>query len=283
MVFAELQASQLHAPNHLAVLRMLAMLLLFCACDALAPLDQTPAGALPDLTTEQQARAEALISFFEHSTLDKQYDATYALGDGRGYTVGWIGFTTSSGSAAEVVRRYVQTRHLAPIGRYLAELDRLKQGFQGDVSGLDGFPEAWKQAAADPEFRAAQDAVARDWYYAPAQRYAQAHGVRSALGLALLYDTAIQHGDGYDADGLQAILKRAGAAPSDGASEADWLNRFVDARRQTLLEPANRTTRDTWRESVWRAEVWQQIVDSGAYDLGAGVRISGHWFDFRLP
>ncbi len=238
---------------------------------------------LPHLTPEQQRRVEALVSFFEHSTLDKQYAYCYALGDGRGYTLGWIGFTTSSGSAAEVVRRYRQTRELAPIVRYLPELDRLKQGFQGDVSGLDGFPEAWKQAAADPQFQAAQDQVARDWYYAPAQRYGAQLGTQTPLALALLYDTAIQHGDGHDADGLSAILGRTGVPPIRGTDETVWLHRFVAARRATLLEPSNAATRAAWRESVWRVEVWQQILDAERYQLGPDIRVTGSWFDFRLP
>jgi hypothetical protein len=85
---------------------------LLAACDSLA-VDAAPIP--PHFTPEQQTRVEALISFFEHSTLDKQYAYSYALGDGRGYTLGWIGFTTSSGSAAEVVRRYAGARPLAPI------------------------------------------------------------------------------------------------------------------------------------------------------------------------
>ena len=151
------------------------------------------------------------------------------------------------------------------------------------MSGLDGLPEAWKQAAADPLFRQAQDQVARDWYYAPAQRYAAQLGVTTPLALALLYDTAIQHGDGHDADGLSAILARTGGTPARGADEADWLQRFVDARRRTLMNPANGATRAAWRESVWRVEVWQQVLDAERYNLGPDIRVSGSWFDFRLP
>ncbi len=266
------------------MLRALFLLLFLCACDGVSALDSSAQSTdLPHFSPDQQRRVEALVSFFEHSTLDKQYAYWYALGDGRGFTLGWIGFTTSSGSAAEVVRRYKQTRELAPIVDYLPELDRLKQGFQGDVSGLAGLPEAWAQAAADPQFQQAQDAVARDWYYAPAQRYAAQLGTKTPLALALLYDTAIQHGDGYDADGLSAIIARAGTTPARGADEADWLRRFVAARRATLMNPANAATRSTWRESVWRVEVWQQIVDDERYNLGSGVRVSGAWFDFRLP
>jgi chitosanase len=125
--------------------------------------------------------------------------------------------------------------------------------------------------------------VARAWYYEPAQRYAARLGATTPLALALLYDTAIQHGDGHDADGLAAILKRAGPSPSDGANEADWLARFVAARRATLLDPANAATRATWRESVWRVDVWQQLFDAGRFDLGEGMRVRGSWFDFRIP
>ncbi len=266
------------------MIRSLCLLLFLCACDGFSALESSAQDAdVPHLSPDQQRRTEALVSFFEHSTLEKQYSYWYALGDGRGYTLGWIGFTTSSGSAAEVIRRYKEVRELAPIVRYLPELDRLKQGFQGDVSGLDGLPEAWAQAAADPLFQQAQDEVARDWYYAPAQRYAAQLGTTTPLALALLYDTAIQHGDGHDADGLSAILGRAGEIPARGAEETDWLHRFVDARRRTLMNPSNVATRAAWRESVWRVEVWQQILDAERYQLGSGIRIAGSWFDFRLP
>lgn len=258
------------------------------ACDVVAPREALPPAILPTLDSAAFRRAETLIAFFEHGQPVKRFDAVYRHDDGRGYTLGWLGFTTASGSAAEVVRRYAARAPDAPAGAALRALgptlDRLARDHSGDVSALVGLPDAWRAASGDTAFQRAQDDVARAWYFRAAQTQAvhlAAPGLPpvSALGLAVLYDIVVQHGDGHDADGFSAILQRAGPR---GADERAWLTRLNAARRATLEHAHGEATRAAWRESVWRADTWQQLTDGGAR-LDTPVRITGAWFDVTIP
>ena len=257
-------------------------------CDIVAPREALPPPALPTLDSAAFRRAETLIAFFEHGTPAKRFDAVYRHDDGRGYTLGWLGFTTASGSAAEVVRRYAVRAPDAPAGAALRALaptlDRLARDHSGDVSALGALPDAWRAASADTAFQRAQDDVARAWYFAAAQAQAAhlaAAGQQpvSPLGLAVLYDIVVQHGDGHDPDGFSAILHRAGPR---GTDERDWLTRLNAARRATLAHAHGEATRTAWRETVWRADTWRQLA-AGAARLDVPVRITGAWFDVTIP
>lgn len=249
-------------------------------CDDLAPPNR-PTVTLTPLDSATLRRTETLVAFFEHAEPVKRFDAVYENRDGRGYTLGWLGFTTASGSAAEVVRRYTARRPGNALAAYQSELDRLRQTFSGDVGGLSGLPAAWRAAAPDTAFQHAQDAVARAWYLAPADAHAARLGLALPLTRAVLYDTAVQHGDGPDADGLGAILVRTGPK-SDAETETAWLARFLDARRATLLNPANAVTANAWRTTVWRVDTWRQLLDAGAVQMQPPLRLTGSWFDLTI-
>lgn len=253
---------------------------LLSGCDTLVPTNP-PAATLAPLDSATLRRTETLVTFFEHAEPVKRFDAVYENHDGRGYTLGWLGFTTASGSAAEVVRRYTARRPGNALAVFQPELDRLRQTFSGDVSRLAGLPDAWRAAAPDTAFQNAQDAVARAWYLAPADVHAARLGLALPLTRAVLYDTAVQHGDGADADGLGAILARTGPQ-TDTETEAAWLARFLDARRATLLNPSNPATVAAWRTTVWRADAWRQLLDAGTVQMQPPLRITGVWFDLSI-
>ena len=98
-----------------------------------------------------------------------------------------------------------------------------------------------------------------------------------ALGLAVLYDTVIQHGDGDNPDGLPAILTRTaaqvGGTPATGVDEHVWLDAFLHVRRATLEHAHNPATRKAWAESVARVDVLLQIASTGNYDLHGPIDI----------
>jgi len=250
-------------------------------CDGFAPPGEAPVPSLAPLDTAVLRRAETLVAFFEHAEPVKRFGAVYENRDGRGYTLGWLGFTTASGSAAEVVRRYAARRAGTPLAAFLPELDRLRATFSGDVSRLAGLPAAWRAAAPDTAFQHAQDAVARAWYLAPAEVHAARLGLALPLTRAVLYDTAVQHGDGPEPDGLGAILARTGPR-NTGEAEAAWLARFLAARRATLLAPANPVTADAWRPTVWRVDAWSQLLDAGALQMAPPLHLTGAWFDLTV-
>lgn len=215
-----------------------------------------PAGAA-DLSPAQKRRALALISVFENGTALPQYGYAEALGDGRGLTVG-LGLTTATGDALEAARRYGR----APLARFIPELERLAARHDPSTSTLAGFSRAWREAARDPAFRAAQDEVQDERSYRPARELATRLGLRAPLSLAALYDAFWMHGGGDDPDGAPALA--AAASRSAGAGdERAWLAAFLRARRADMLAPADRATAAVWAESVGRVEVWADLLASG--------------------
>jgi hypothetical protein len=173
--------------------------------------------------------AMRLVSSAENSTLDwsAQYAYIEDIHDGRGYTAGIVGFCSGTGDMRAVVDRYTAA---VPRNRLAAYLPALKR-VNGSAShaGLDpNFPADWRAAAADPAFRAAQDAERDRMYFNPALSQAKQDGLR-ILGQFSYYDAIVMHG----ANGL-AQLRRTAAAqsppPSRGGDEAAYLEAFLDAR-----------------------------------------------------
>jgi len=212
-------------------------------------------------------RADALISFFENSTTDLQYGYAEALGDGRGITAGRAGFTSGTGDLVLVVQGLVDADPFNPLATFLPELRRLAQEWSADVSGLDGFEEAWAAQANDPPMRAAQDAVVDELYFLPSQAIADELGVDLSLTRAAIYGTAIQHGIGEDPDGLPALVfeatTTAGGSPASGVDEAVWLRAFLAARKAHLLNAYDLETRVVWAQSAGRVDTWSDLLDRG--------------------
>ncbi|KAI8391300.1 lysozyme-like domain-containing protein [Radiomyces spectabilis] len=144
--------------------------------------------------------AHLITNVFENGDTKMGYAAVQKLGDCRGYTCGYIGFTTGTNDAFAVVKEYTRRSANNPLARYKEELDRLSQYDFGDprrddTSGLQGFKEAWNQAAcSDPVFIRTQLDIGHSMYLKPSVRYAASADVRSNLGKAIFYDTIVQHG-----------------------------------------------------------------------------------------
>lgn len=229
------------------------------------------------LQGEQKRRAESLTSVFENGTPTINYAAIERLDDGRGYTAGRAGFTTATGDAFLVVRRYTETAPQNPLATYLDTLERLANAESDDISDLEGFEGAWREAARDIRFHVAQDAINDELYFEPAMNTAASLGVRTALGQAILYDTIIQHGGGTDADSLSVLVTRAtnrvNGTPKTGVDESRWLSAFLAVRAQDLLHPTNRTTQEVWAASVGRVYVLEQLLTDRNLELHGPIKI----------
>ncbi|MFH7027560.1 MAG: chitosanase [Heteroscytonema crispum UTEX LB 1556] len=240
-------------------------------------------GLIPD----QKRRAEQFTSIFENDTIELQYDYVEDIGDGRGFTCGRAGFTTATGDAVEVVQLYTNNKSDNPLAKYLPELKRLAKEESDDTSNLDGFENAWKKAAKDSAFRAAQDEVVDKLYYQPSAKRANDAGLKLALSRAALYDTIIQHGEGDDPDGLPALLKRtqkeAGGTPKTGVDEKQWLQAFLKVRRADLAHAYNEDTREEWAQSVDRCDALSAIAKSGNYDLNGPIHVKTPNHDATIP
>lgn len=269
---------------------MLRGLLLFvsgvfvCGCAASGCLpDPAPITPLDDdgFDAAHKVRALQLISVFENGTPELQYAYVENLDDGRGFTCG-LGFTTGTGDAKAVVDAYqvaVGDNALTPFLPELARLAALDEGDGADdVSGLDGFADSWVAAAADEEFRAAEDRVVDDNVYQPAIAHWNDLGHTSALSLFALFDAVWMHGDGDDFDGTPALIERTCVDPAD---EDDWLRTFLAVRADDMVLPENTATKDEWTEALPRIDVQSDLVFDGNFDFDGPIDV-GHGFDVTV-
>jgi chitosanase len=240
------------------------------------------------LAGEAKRRAEQLTSLFENSTTVLQYGYAENIHDGRGITAGRAGFTSGTDDLYAVVKAYCAKVPKSPLARFLPALAALTalpddaKG-RGSTKGLTGLVKAWEAAAADPVFRAVQDAAVDKTYFKPAEKRADALGLTTPLARAQLYDAIIQHGEGTDPDGLPALIQRAtaqaGGTPKTGVSEARWLAAVLAVRREDLLRPADQATQKEWSESVDRVGVFEDLLSDGNLQLTGPITV--HHGDFQ--
>ncbi|GAB3796268.1 chitosanase [Micromonospora zhanjiangensis] len=265
------------------------LLVLVSAC-ARTPADPWPepvAGPSDVVLPAVQRRiADELVSVFENGTADPRYDYVERLDDGRGYTCGKIGFTTDGPEVRDVVAAWAKRRPGDPLVRYLPRLRELAADADGGDDGMAGFPAAWAAAAGDPQFRRIQDQATDRIAYGPALRLARTLGIRTALGVAVLFDTAVQHGMGADPDGLPALADRATRSargrPADGTPEQRWLAAFLDVRAETLRHAHDPDTRAVWAESVDRVKALRRLVNDDRHGLTPPVPLTVFGDEYEL-
>lgn len=260
---------------------------LTCITTAAACRSARAAAGLPTaLSPDQRRRADQLVSAFENSTTELQYGYAENLGDGRGVTAGRAGFTTATCDALQVIVAYGEAVGDNVLAPFVPELERLCEEGSDQTDGLpeDEFIAAWGDAAEDPAFREAQDAVIDLEYFDPASTRADDLGLVTALARAQLYDTAIQHGVGEDPDGLDAIIERtlATAGTPGEAGEEAWLDAYFDTRLATLNDPANEETAEAWRGSVDRVECMRRIAEEGNYALEGPLTFTVYGDEFTV-
>jgi chitosanase len=252
-----------------------------CACAAALAVSSALAGsaaAAPVLTPVQRHVADQLVSVFENSSTAIRYGYVANLHDGCGLTAGRAGFCSATGDMLLVVEDYAARRPGNPLAGYLPVLRRRAADRSASTHRLgSGFVRAWRAASKDALFRAAQDAVVDREYFAPAARLAAQAGLATPLGVAIFYDTAIEHGVARDPDGLPSLIartrRRAGGMPKDGVAEARWLSAFLTVRRADLRAPHNRDRRVDWPESVGRVDALRALLRGGHFQLAPPLSV----------
>ena len=187
-----------------------------------------------------------LVSSAENSSLDWKAQFAYIedIHDGRGYTAGIIGFCSGTSDMLQLVTAYTKTEADNPLAKYLPALTAVNGS--DSHKGLDpGYMAAWRLAAKDPVFQAAQDKERDDVYFTPAVNQAKADGLHD-LGQFAYYDAMVMHGPGSDPDsfgGIRAAAMRHAKTPAQGGDEVTYLNAFLDAREAAMrLEEAHSDT-----------------------------------------
>lgn len=214
-------------------------------------------GAAAEASVKEMALQ--ITSTAENSTTD--WSSSYAyledVHDGRGYTGGLVGFTSATGDMLDLVRRYAAVRPDNPLVPYLPGLQACadfgdtvgdaEYGVYGGGASDEAarwlgppFRNAWVDAAhRDPLFREVQRDLRDVMYWEPAHAAAAADGV-GPLGVALYYDTSVNHGPGVPGSGdgsFDDIRSRVvGPPPSRGGDEPTWLRAWLARRAEVLTD-----------------------------------------------
>ncbi|MGY6022359.1 chitosanase [Streptomyces spinosirectus] len=200
--------------------------------------DEVIAGLPPGLAAPAKKElAQKLVASAENSTLDwrSAYGYIEDIGDGQGYTAGVIGFCTGTHDLRTLVERYTRAHPGNGLARYLPALREV----DGTDShrGLDpGFTAAWKAEAELPAFRKAQDEERDRVYFDPAVRLAKLDGL-GTLGQFVYYDAMVFHGPGTGPTSFHGLRERAmreADTPSQGGSEKNYLDIFLDVRVKAM-------------------------------------------------
>ena len=220
--------------------------------------------------------AMQLVSSAENSSLDwrAQFGYIEDIDDGRGYTAGIIGFCSGTGDMLALVRAYTKEKANNPLARYLPALRRVNGSDSHEGLGRP-FVKAWRKAAKDPAFQAAQESERDRLYFNPSVTLAKEDGL-NALGQFAYYDAAVMHGF----SGLKSIRKQAlklAATPTAGGDEVVYLENFLDERViEMKKEPAHR--------NVTRIETAQRVfLRAGNLHLDPPLAWSVYGDPFEIP
>ena len=230
-----------------------------------------------NFSNEQRDMADQIISIFENHDPVIHYDFIGNINDGRGYTAGRAGFTTATCDLLEVVNRYSLIVPNNNLVSFIPELKVVCGKRDSSTAKLAGLPKEWIKAAKDYKFRRVQDEVVDDFYFLPAVKHAQKLGLRYPLSLLNIYDACIQHGDGDDPDGVQAMIAATSKAvygtPAEGVRERTWLRKFMEIRKTTLIYPYNGNTKRAWAISVNRVDALKKLYDARNHYLDSPLKL----------
>ena len=225
-----------------------------------------------DVTPDQLRRIVSLTSIFENSDTTLQYGYCEDIGDGRGYTFGFCGFTTATEDAVAVVEDFIARRpNDNPLAPFLPTMQQLSKRSSSKTSGLDGFCEAVAALGADPDFRASQDSIQKSWYLDPAMKWAREAGVKLGTTRGQIYDAMINHGEGpednFSIDHIfEETNRAAGGTPATGVDELTWLNKFLDVREGILQKEGG-------DNSARRISFYRALLDAGNIHMDGPIYV----------
>jgi hypothetical protein len=230
----------------------------------------TPTGAATGLDdAHKKDIAMQLVSSAENSSLDwkAQYGYIEDIGDGRGYTGGIIGFCSGTSDMLALVEYYTAQEPGNGLAKYLPAL-RAVNGTDSHTGLGTPFTTAWKAAAKDTVFQAAQNEERDRVYFNPAVKQAKADGLR-ALGQFAYYDAIVMHGPGDDGTsfgGIRAAALKKAKTPAQGGNETTYLNAFLDARKAAMLTEEAHSDTD-------RVDTEQRVfLNAGNLDLNPPLK-----------
>ncbi len=213
--------------------------------------------------------------------------ATYQNYDKGVVSYGRFQFTLASGSLFNVLERYLaasNTSIAADLRSYLPRVQAREEALRNDVR----FKELLIQAAGEQAMKDAQDAVATAKYWDDVQGLSiKPRNIQTALGQALIFDMAINHGARHDMLGLaeDAVgIKPPKSPVPDLATEKKLITALAQIRRDRLYRLADKNNLPGLRV---RGDFWVTLTQGGDWDLqgdaSGNLNVKGRMVQVRNP
>jgi chitosanase len=217
------------------------------------------------LPATQAQAAKAMVNIFETGAVRGHYGAVTVLpGDTGRLTYGRAQATLGSGNLHLLLDRYCATVGARFGGRLRAWLPALAS--RSAAADTDGkLHNLLRACADDPVMRDVQDAFFDEMYWEPAVRAAARLGIRSPLGVAVVYDSWV-HGS------WAALRDRTNAGGAlEKVGEHEWVKRYVRLRREWLATHPNALLRQT----VYRMDAFRGLLEQQAWGLPLPLVVRG--------
>lgn len=210
------------------------------------------------LTTTQKQTAQAIVNLFETGSVRGNYgEVTVIPGDTGHLTFGRSQTTLTSGNLLKLLQAYCDNEG----ARFGQRLETWLPRVAAQDIGLDTelrLHNLLRATADDPVMRDTQDQFFDTCYWQPALRVGANTGVKSPLGLAVVYDSTV-HGS------WRLIRDRTDAQIGSlaGVGERAWIAAYVANRRAWLAAHP----RSDLRRTIYRMDAFQRLISQGYWGL----------------
>lgn len=238
----------------------------------------TVEAALADVN-RWRATIWAITSIFESSSPEGRADA-YQNQDSGIVSYGKHQATLSSGNLEHVLNGYFRRSNSATSHALQQEFSSRVQQKDPSLRHDGRFKQLLLEASQETAMAEAQDELFANNFYQPVVNRAKALGLKTALGVACLYDTRIQGGMDIV---ITAVSEKLGVSKVGGSvDETTWLRTFLDEREARLHRLADRREAENkqldaqmLRNSTFRVTELRNLLDAGNLNLAGEFTVRG--------
>jgi len=218
------------------------------------------------ITDLQKLAAQAIINIFETGkALGSYSQVTLIRGDSGHLTYGRSQTTLASGNLYLLVVDYCDAagaQRADELRPYLARLKRADLTLDNDMT----FRRLLKEAGDDPVMHTVQDSFFDRVYWTPAVTAATALGIRTPLGIAVVYDSRVH---GSWALMRDRTVRKYGDVAALG--EEPWIGKYIATRRSWLATHSNSVLHAT----VYRMDAFKALIAAGNWKLDLPFTVRG--------
>ncbi|KAI9202745.1 lysozyme-like domain-containing protein [Polychytrium aggregatum] len=166
------------------------------------------------------------------------YSYIQDIGDGRGYTINLVGFTTATGDFLVFLQHLQALEPCNPLVQYIPDVAALSQSGSSALTGLQGLAQSVVSQGGGPSgagpinpnyvaatWNTLSDSTTDSAYWYLAMSYSRQYNLSLPISKGQLYDIALNAGiSGLESVVLKVTAKAPTAAQSGGAQELAWLS-----------------------------------------------------------